>query len=60
MTRIAFRSTARSGDAVISAYSPGLEMGRTTVKVTSPGKPNEMDYQERFAEDETPNTGKTP
>ena len=58
MTRIAFRSTARSGDAVISAYSPGLEMGRTTVKVASPGKPSEMDYQERFAEDETPITGK--
>jgi beta-galactosidase len=59
MTRIAFRATARSGDAVISAYSPGLEMGRTTVKVTSPGKPSEMDYQERFAEDEAPITGKT-
>jgi beta-galactosidase len=58
MTRIAFRSTARSGEAVISAYSPGLEMGRTAVKVTSPGKPSEMDYQERFAEDETPITGK--
>ena len=54
MTRIAFRSTARTGDAVISAYSPGLAMGRTIVKVTSPGKPSEMDYQERFAEDETP------
>ena len=54
MTRIAFRSTARTGDSVISAYSPGLAMGRTIVKVTSPGKPSEMDYQERFAEDETP------
>lgn len=58
MTRIAFRSTARTGDAVISAYSPGLTMGRTIVKVTTPGKPSEMDYQERFAEDETPIAGK--
>ena len=58
MTRIAFRSTARRGEAVISAYSPGIEMGRTTVQVSRPGKPGEMDYQERFAEDETPVTGK--
>jgi beta-galactosidase len=58
MTRIAFRATARSGDAVISAYSPGLRMGRTSILVTAPGKLNEMDYKERFEEDETPITGK--
>jgi beta-galactosidase len=58
MTRIAFRSTNRSGRAVVSAYSPGLSMGRTSILVTAPGKPNEMDYKERFSEDETPVTGK--
>jgi beta-galactosidase len=56
MTRIAFRATARTGEAVISATSPGLKMGRTTVIVSAPGKPNEMEYQERFDEDETPVT----
>ena len=54
MTRISFRSTARTGEAVISATSPGLKMGRVRIKVTAPGKPDEMEYQERFVEDETP------
>jgi beta-galactosidase len=58
LTRIAFRATARSGEAVLSAHSPGLRMGRTSIQVTAPGKPNEMDYKERFEEDETPVTGK--
>ena len=58
MTRIAFRSTARSGNSVISAYSPGLKMGRLSILVTAPGKPDEMDYQERFNVDETTVTGK--
>jgi hypothetical protein len=56
MTRIAFRATSRTGAAVISASSPGLKMGRTTVLLAAPGKPNEMDYQARFEEDEIPVT----
>jgi beta-galactosidase len=54
ITRIAFRSTSRTGKAVISAYSPGLKMGRVTVPVSAAGKPNEMDYTEVFEEDKTP------
>jgi beta-galactosidase len=46
ITRIALRATERSGRAVISAYSPGLRMGRVSVEITGPGKPNEMDYKE--------------
>lgn len=46
ITRIALRSTDRSGRAVISAGSPGLRMGRVNVEITGPGKPNEMDYKE--------------
>jgi beta-galactosidase len=53
-TCIAFRSTPRSGEAAISAYSPGLRMGRIAIEVTAPGKPNEMDYKERFETDELP------
>jgi beta-galactosidase len=53
-TRIAFRASSRTGQAVISASSPGLAMGRITLMLTAPGKPNEMDYKERFEEDETP------
>jgi len=53
-TRIAFRSTARSGRAVVSAYSPGLRMGRTEIDVSAPGKPNEMNYKELFKTDEIP------
>jgi hypothetical protein len=33
-------------------------MGRTSVRLSAPGKPNEMDYKERFEEDQTPVTGK--
>jgi beta-galactosidase len=52
MTRIAFRSTRRNGRAVISAYSPGLGMGRIELQVKAEGKPDEMEYLERFAVDE--------
>ena len=51
-TRIAFRSTPRSGRARISAVSPGLRMGRIEIDVDGPGKPDEMNYQELFKEDE--------
>jgi len=46
MTRIALRATERSGRAVVSAYSPGLRMGRVELDITATGKPNEMDYKE--------------
>ncbi len=51
-TRLAFRSSSRIGRAVISAYSPGLGMGRIELEVTAPGKPDEMEYKERFQKDE--------
>ena len=51
-TRVAFRSTSSAGRAVISAYSPGLRMGRLELNVSSNGKRNEMDYQEQFEADE--------
>jgi hypothetical protein len=43
---------ARTGHAVISAYSPGLGMGRIGLQVAAPGKPDEMEYKERFDTDE--------
>lgn len=43
-TCIAFRANSRSGEAIISAYSPDLLMGRTRVKISGPGRPDEMDY----------------
>jgi hypothetical protein len=52
MTRIAMRSTNRSGRAVVSASSPGLRMGRIEIDVTAPGRPDEMNYKERFEVDE--------
>jgi beta-galactosidase len=52
MTRIALRATERTGHAVVSAYSPGLGMGRLELAVTSPGRPDEMEYIERFSVDE--------
>ena len=51
-TRVAFRSTLRSGRAVVSAYSPGLRMGRLEIVVTAPGKIDEMDYLDKFRADE--------
>jgi beta-galactosidase len=53
-TCVVFRSTARTGQATISAHSPGLEMGRIELDVTSPGKPDEMEYKEKFEIDEMP------
>jgi beta-galactosidase len=58
VARIAFRSTTRSGKAVISAYTNGLRLGRISILVTAPGKPDEMDYIERFQTDEIPVTAK--
>jgi beta-galactosidase len=52
ITRIAFRATNRTGHAVISAYTPGLGMGRTGIQVVAAGKPDEMEYIEKFAADE--------
>lgn len=51
-TRVAFRATSRSGRAVISASSPGLRIGRVSINVTAPGKPDEMNYREEFKTDE--------
>lgn len=51
-TRIAFRSTARSGRATISAYSPGLRTAQISIDVTGPGKQDEMNYKELFEKDE--------
>jgi len=58
MTRIAFRATDRTGKAAISAYAAGLRMGRISVPVSAPGKPNEMEYKETFEEDAKPAPGK--
>jgi beta-galactosidase len=44
MTRIAFRATSRVGRAVISAYCPGLALGRVEVQVAAKGKGDEMTY----------------
>ena len=54
MTRVALRATARSGDCIVSAWAPGLKMGRVKVKITAPGRPDEMNYKERFDVDEVP------
>jgi hypothetical protein len=53
-TRVAFRSTPRSGRAVISAYSPGLRTAQISIDVTAPGKPDEMNYIDLSAHDELP------
>jgi beta-galactosidase len=51
-TRIAFRSTARSGLAVVSAYSPGLRSAHVDIEVMGPGAIDEMNYKELFEKDE--------
>lgn len=53
-TRIAFRSTPRSGMAVISAYSPGIRTAQISINVTASGKPDEMNYIDLAAHDELP------
>ncbi len=52
MTRIALRATARSGAATVSASSAGLRMGRIDIPVSAAARPDEMNYKERFEEDE--------
>jgi beta-galactosidase len=53
-TRVAFRSTDRSGMALISAYSPGLRTGQISINVTAPEKPDEMNYIDLASHDELP------
>jgi beta-galactosidase len=45
MTRIAFRATDRVGRSVISAYSPGLLLGRQNIDVVALGKRDEMEHR---------------
>jgi len=52
MAQMAFRATDRTGHATISVYSPGLRMGRIEIPVQTPGKPDEMEYKEKFEADE--------
>jgi beta-galactosidase len=52
LTQMAFRATGRTGHATVSAYSSGLRMGRIEISVQAPGKPDEMEYKERFDNDE--------
>jgi beta-galactosidase len=52
MAQMAFRATDRTGHATLSAYSPGLRMGRLEISVQAPGKPDEMEYKEKFEVDE--------
>ncbi len=44
MTRIAMRATSRVGRARISAYCPGLALGRVEVRAVAKGKRDEMEY----------------
>jgi beta-galactosidase len=43
-TRIAMRATSRVGRVRISAYCPGLALGRAEVQVIAKGKRDEMEY----------------
>jgi beta-galactosidase len=52
MAQMAFRATDRTGHATVSVYSPGLRMGRLEVSIQAPGKPDEMEYKEKFDVDE--------
>jgi beta-galactosidase len=52
ITRVAFRATTRAGHAIISAYSPGLGMGRIELNLVAPGNADEMEYKEKFDVDE--------
>jgi len=52
IAQMAFRATDRTGHATVSAYSPGLRMGRIEISVQAPGKPDEMEYKEHFDVDE--------
>jgi beta-galactosidase len=44
LTRIAMRATSRVGRARISAYCPGLALGRVEVQVVAKGKRDQMEY----------------
>jgi hypothetical protein len=50
---VAFRATSRTGHAVVSAYSPGLAIGRAELNVSAPGQPDEMEYRDKSEPDET-------
>ncbi|HXX23503.1 MAG TPA: glycoside hydrolase family 2 TIM barrel-domain containing protein [Terriglobia bacterium] len=52
IAQMAFRATDRTGHATVSAYSPGLRMGRIEISVQAQGKPDEMEYKEHFDVDE--------
>src|SRR5271157_395586 len=52
MAQMAFQATDRTGHSTISAYSPGLRRGRIEIAVQAPGKPDEMEYKEKFEADE--------
>ncbi|MGO8785966.1 MAG: glycoside hydrolase family 2 TIM barrel-domain containing protein [Terriglobia bacterium] len=52
MARMTFQATDRTGHATVSAYSPGLRMGRIEIAVQASGKPDEMEYKEKFEVDE--------
>lgn len=45
MTRIAFRATDRVGRSTISAYSPGLLLGRVNIDVAAKSKRDEIEYR---------------
>jgi beta-galactosidase len=45
MTVVAFRATDRVGRAMVSAYSPGLQLGRAEIQVAMKGKRDEMEYR---------------
>jgi beta-galactosidase len=44
-TGIAFRSTDRVGRARISAYSPGLALGRAEIELVAKGRQDEIEYR---------------
>jgi beta-galactosidase len=45
LTRIAFRATDRVGRSVVSAYSPGLLLGRVEIQVVAKGRRDEMEHR---------------
>ena len=45
MTGIALRATDRVGRCVVSAYSPGLLLGRVEIQVVTKGKRDEMEHR---------------
>lgn len=45
LTSIAFRATDRVGRSVISAYTPGLVLGRQNIDVVASGKRDQMEHR---------------